>query len=198
MDTKLRNTHTHTHAFPLPSCLSPRVVYREYKLDFGENSWRAAVLRRGWKISIRKVSALREIWPRDNTTAAVSYPFRLKKLLRCLYSVPRSSPTPPSSHPFLSRRVFMPRQRRDQSFRFPGTKFCSTLVNADDRKGFERDRFLPVASEDLSVFYFLRFSSFTVLPPSFFSSPRRPTPSSSTRCLQGARVYSCTGRVYTA
>lgn len=35
--------HTHTHASPLPSCLSPR----EYKLDFGENSWRAAVLRRG-------------------------------------------------------------------------------------------------------------------------------------------------------
>lgn len=28
-------THTHTHTFPLPFCLSPRVVYREYKLDFG-------------------------------------------------------------------------------------------------------------------------------------------------------------------
>lgn len=46
--------------------------------------------------------------------------------------------------PFLSPRVFYPRarQRRDQSFSFPGTKFCSgALVNADDRKGFERERF---------------------------------------------------------
>lgn len=143
---------------------------------------------------VRNVAAFTR--PRDNTTAAaVSYPFRLKKLLRCLL---RATLLSNPSHPFLSRRVFMPRQRRDQSFRFPGTKFCSTLVNADDRKGFERERFLPVASEDLSVFYFLRFSSFTVLPPSsFFSSPR-PLPTPSTRCLQGARVYSWRGRVYIA
>lgn len=79
--------------------------------------------------------------------------------------MPPSSPATSSPPIFIATR-FLCRQRRDQSCSFPGTKFCSsTLVNADDRKGFERERFLPVASEDLSVFYFLHFSSLTVLPP---------------------------------
>lgn len=88
-------THTHTHISP--PFLFPRVVYREYKLDFGIIVGGSPIVVERFRYErfpgcVRNVAAFTR--PRDNTTAAaVSYPFRLKKLLRCL---PHSSPTPPT------------------------------------------------------------------------------------------------------
>lgn len=101
--------------------------------------------------------------------------------------------------PFLSPRVFYPRarQRRDQSFSFPGTKFCSgALVNADDRKGFERERFYrsPQRISQCFTFHPWLFYLLLLLLLPFFSSPRPTTPSSSARCLLQARASTRGGR----
>lgn len=98
--------------------------------------------------------------------------------------MPPSFPTTSSPPIFIATR-FLCRQRRDQSCSFPGTKFCSsTLVNADDRKGFERERFYRSPQRISQCFTFCTFHPwlFYLLLSTLFSTP-------STWCLLQERLF---------